>query len=78
VTKHHRHFRRHIGWDEALDKAQNGAEKEAIVAKRIIWEGEHRIFKGPTDAQHDEFVKLGERYLRQAERQLHEGPKGGK
>jgi hypothetical protein len=41
--------------------------QDAAVAQRIIRHGKRRIFIGPTDAQHDEFVQLGERYLRQAE-----------
>jgi hypothetical protein len=40
---------------------------DAEVAQRMIQEGQQRLFKGPTDEQHDEFVALGRRYLRQAE-----------
>jgi len=32
----------------------------------MIRHGQRRVFIGPTDEQHDQFVRLGERYLEQA------------
>ncbi len=40
--------------------------KDAVVAHRMIRHGQRRVFIGPTDEQHDQFVRLGERYLEQA------------